>query len=90
MKRLEIYALALTVFGHSVQAADLIREHNIPGTYELVICKGDCSFSNRTTVFATAVVVLFEDVMAQADQERIDPYHYDTGDVRACYVVITM
>lgn len=70
----------------AAQAADLGRVGPIAGTYELIICKGTCSFSDSRNVFATVVVVLFEDVMAQEDVERIDPsYHSDPPNT--CFVI---
>jgi hypothetical protein len=87
MKISALPVFAIAIFGYAVQAADSNRDPAISGTYEFIVCKGACSFSDRGNVFATAVVVFFDGVMTPSDQERIDPYHYDPIDVRACYVV---
>ena len=72
----------------AVQASDVNKDSAVTGTYEFIICKGTCSFSDRGNVFATAVVVFFDGVINRKDKERIDPYsHYDPSDVRACYMV---
>jgi hypothetical protein len=88
MKRSTLSVLAIAAFSFAMQTGGASKDRKIAGTYELIICKGACSFANRANAFATAVVVLFDDVMARADRERIAPfYNYDASDVRACYAV---
>lgn len=88
MKLSALPVLAIAIFSFAVQAADPSKDQKVTGTYEFIICKGACSFSDRGNVFATAVVVFFDGVITRSDQERIDPfYHYAPSDVRACYAV---
>jgi hypothetical protein len=88
--KLNIKALPLLVIAMvscAVQASDVNKGREVTGTYEFIICKGACSFSDRRNVFATAVVVFFDGVISRRDKECIDPYyHYDPSD-RACYAV---
>jgi hypothetical protein len=80
--------LAFAMSSHTVQAADPSDDNRDTGTYEFIICKGACSFSDRGNAFATAVVVLFDGVISRPDQERIEPYHsHDPSEVRACYTI---
>jgi hypothetical protein len=62
--------LAMTVIGGTAQSADVSRVREVAGTYELIICKSACSFSEPGNVVATGVVVLFDHVMAREDVER--------------------
>lgn len=79
--------LVIAMVSCAVQASDVNKGREVTGTYEFIICKGACSFSDRGNVFATAVVVFFDRVISRRDKERIDPYyHYDPSD-RACYAV---
>lgn len=88
MKTIALLLLSIVTLGFSVQAADTSEHGKVAGTYEIIICKSNCSFSDPSNVFATTVVVLFDRAMSQEDMSRLDPfYHYDPSDVRACYAV---
>src|SRR5258708_4312684 len=88
MKFSALLVIAIVIVSHPVQAATSSKDQKFTGTYEFIICKGACSFSDRGNVFATAVVVFFDSVITASDRERIDPfYNYDPSDVRACYAV---
>src|ERR1700693_2679700 len=89
MKYSPLPFLAIAIFSCGAHAVHQSNDQRVTGTYEFIICKGACSFSDRANVFATAVVVLFDTVISRAEKERIDPiYHSDPNDVRACYAVI--
>jgi len=88
MKFAVLALLAMMLVGCSAQSADVKEDRGVAGTYELIICKGECSFSKPKNVIATAVVVLFDRMMTLKDMARIGPdYHYYTHDVNACYAV---
>jgi hypothetical protein len=59
----------------------------VPGTYELVICKSTCSFAEPGKVFATAVIVLFDHALVPQDLARIAPFYRDFEPARACFTV---
>jgi hypothetical protein len=80
--------LAVTVIGGTAHPAGARTASDVAGTYELILCKGACSFAERRNVFATAFIVLFDGVMPLKDVDRIDPtYLYDPRQINACYVV---
>ena len=88
MKIALISLLAMTAIGATAQSGDVSKVGPVAGTYELIICKSACSFSEPGNVFAKAVIVLLDHVMAQKDVEQINPSAY-FGDqpVRACFAV---
>src|SRR5262245_37957516 len=65
--------LGMVLIGSSALSADLSTVGEVAGTYDLIICKSTCSFSDSANVFAKAVVVLLDHEMARKDVERIDP-----------------
>jgi hypothetical protein len=88
MKFSAIPIVAIAILSYTVQAADSGKDQAITGTYEFIICKGACTFSDRGNVFATAVVAFFDGPITWSDRQRIKPiYRYDPSDVRACYAV---
>lgn len=88
--KIETIALffAVAVSG-AAQSAKAGSDQGVAGTYELLICRGRCSFTERGNVLRTAVIVLFDRAMKRADIERIDPayldFRYDKA--KACYVL---
>ena len=67
--------LAITVISGSVQSAEPNKKGEVAGTYELIICKSACSFSDPTNVFARAILVLLDQAMTKKDADRIDPFY---------------
>ena len=63
------------------------EQGTVAGTYELLACKGACSFAKPETAFAKGMVVLFNDVMSKKEVERVDPFHSGPPDekIRACF-----
>ena len=80
--------LALIVLSSAAQSA-VGKDRAVAGTYDLLICKGPCSFAERGNVLRTAVIVLFDRTMSRKDLERIDSTYpglrYDKPN--ACYVL---
>src|ERR1700716_1597243 len=75
LKVLQLFVIAMV--SSAVQASDVNMGRKVTGTYEFIICKGACSFSDRGNAFATAVVVLFDGVISRKDRVRIGPnYRY--------------
>jgi hypothetical protein len=66
------------------------KDRGISGTYDLLICKGPCSFSERGNVVRTAVIVIFDRAMKRKDVERIDSTYHDFkyDPAKACYILI--
>ena len=58
------------------------------GTYDVVVCKSECSFEDPSTAVARGVVVLFDLPLPDAAVKRIDQFHFGGPDeiIRACYV----
>jgi hypothetical protein len=80
--------LLLTLVAGAAQSAEKSKDHGVAGTYELLICKGSCSFSERGNVLRTAVIVLFERAMKRNDVTRLDPaYDFRNPKANACYVL---
>lgn len=71
MKISALPVLAIAIFSYAVQAANSSKDQKVTGTYEFIICKGACSFSDRGNVFATAVVVFFDGMMTQNRVEMV-------------------
>jgi hypothetical protein len=65
------------------------KDQGISGTYELLICKGPCSFTERGNVLRTGVIVLFDRAMKGKDVERIDStyLHFKYDKANGCYVL---
>ena len=86
--RVRVALFALAVMGSAAQFA-VGKDRGVAGTYELLICKSECSFSERGNVVQTAVIVIFDRAMKRKDVERIDPtyldFRYDPA--RACYLL---
>src|SRR5579862_3177763 len=64
------------------------KDPGVAGTYELLICKGPCSFAERGNVLRTAVVVILDRAMKREDIARMDP-NYDSryDKPKACYLL---
>lgn len=89
---MKIETLALffaAVVSGAAQSAEASKDQGVAGTYELLICKGRCSFTERGNVLRTAVIVLFGRAMKRKDVETLDPayldFRYDKA--KACYVL---
>jgi hypothetical protein len=70
----------------NAQSDDLSKARQVAGTYELLICKSTCSFSNQRNAFARAVVVLFDQPIARKPYIARQPYAIDPS-LKACYLV---
>ena len=88
MKVKSLFLLAMTVMGGAAQSA-VAKDRGVAGTYELLICKGACSFAERGNVVRTAVIVVFGRGMKRKDVERIDSSYLDFryGEANACYML---
>jgi hypothetical protein len=86
--KIESLVLLAIVLGGTAQSA-VSKDRGIPGTYELLICKGPCSFTERGNVLRNAVIVLFDRAMSRKDVERIDSTYLNLHDdkAKACYVL---
>jgi hypothetical protein len=80
--------LAMTLIAGAAQPA-VSKDQGISGTYELLICKGPCSFTERGNVLRTAVIVIFNRAMGRKEVERIDSAYHDfrNDPAKACYVL---
>lgn len=89
MKHALFLLLAMTVTSDAAWAAQS-KDRGVAGTYELLICNGPCSFSERSNVVRTAVIVLFDRAIKRKDVERIDPSYLDSRyePAKACYTLI--
>jgi hypothetical protein len=88
MKISAVVLLAVTVVACVVQPARVDSDSEIAGTYELIICKTACSFSNRDNVIAKADIVFLDHMMSLEEAQHINPlYNADTRDSNACYTV---
>ena len=56
-----------------------------PGTYELAICKSECSFSDPRGVFTRAIVVLLDYTMTVEEVRSITSFFRSVGPPRGCY-----
>lgn len=64
------------------------KDRAIAGTYELLICKGPCSFAERGNVLRTGVIVLFDRAIKREDVARMDPtYDFRQDKANGCYVL---
>jgi hypothetical protein len=81
--------LTLAVVGGAAQSAGVSKDRGVAGTYELLICKGPCSFTERGNVLRTAVIVLFDRAMRRNDVARIDSTYLDFryDNAKACYLL---
>jgi hypothetical protein len=80
--------LAMIVMSGAAPAAQN-KDRGVAGTYDLLICKGECSFTEHRNVLRTAVIVLFDRAMRRNDIARIDStyldFRYDKA--KACYLL---
>jgi hypothetical protein len=80
--------LAMALIGAAAQSAQS-KDRGVAGTYDLLICKRQCSFTERTNVLRTAAIVIFDHVMKRKDVQRIDStyldFRYDPA--KACYLL---
>jgi hypothetical protein len=74
--------------GSAAQAA-VSKDRGVAGTYELLICRGQCSFSDRKNVDRTAVIAIFDRAIKRKDVEGIDSTYLDVkhDPARACYLL---
>jgi len=86
--RLRVAMLVLAVTAGAAQSA-ASKDRGIAGTYELLICKGPCAFSERGNVLRTGVIVLFDRAMKRKDVDRIDSAYHDfkNDPPKACYTL---
>jgi hypothetical protein len=86
--KLALFLLLAIVISAAARAAQT-KDRGVAGTYDLLICKGECSFTERRNVLRTAVIVLFDRAMRREDVARIDPAYVDSrqGKARACYLL---
>jgi hypothetical protein len=81
--------LSLLILTCSAAQSARSKDRAIAGTYELIICKGQCSFTERGNVLRTAIIVFFDRVMKRQDVERIDSTYHDFkyDPAKACYIL---
>lgn len=88
MKLALFLLLAMIAMSAAAHAAEN-KDRGVAGTYDLLICKGECSFTERRNVLRTAVIVLFDRAMRRDDVARIDStyldFRYDKA--KACYLL---
>ena len=73
--------MSLPTLSHSVTP-----ETNASGTYEIIVCKESCSFSDMTNVFARGIVVLDDHRLPTRDGTQVEPSFIGPNEVaRACY-----
>jgi hypothetical protein len=88
MKRGLLFCCVMAMMAGAAHSAQS-KVRGIAGTYDLLICKGECSFSERSNVVRTAVVVIFDHEMRREEVERIDAtylnFRYDKA--KACYML---
>lgn len=86
--KVELLVLVFAVAAGAAQSA-VSKDRGMAGVYELLICKGPCSFSERGNVLRAGVIVLFERVMKRKDVERIDSAYHDfkNDPPKACYTL---
>jgi hypothetical protein len=79
--------LAFAVMAVVAQPA-VSKDRGVAGTYELLICKGACSFAERGNALGTGVIVLFDRAMKRKDVGRLDPpYDFRHEKANACYAL---
>jgi len=78
--------LALLYLG-TTSAAASVSESEVIGTYELLLCKSECSFENLAAAITRGTVVLFKDPLSQEDVEKLDRFHRARAEevLRACF-----
>lgn len=86
--KVELLVLVFAVAAGAAQSA-MGKDQGVAGVYELLICKGPCSFSERGNVLRTGVIVLFGRAMRRKDVDRIDSAHHDfkNDPPKACYTL---
>jgi hypothetical protein len=84
----KLFGLALALIGAAAQSAQS-KDRGVAGSYELLICKGPCSFTERGNVVRTAVIVIFDRAMKRKVVEQIDSTYHDFkyDPPRACSVL---
>jgi hypothetical protein len=80
--------LAVVALAGGAQATEA-KDRGNAGTYELLICKGPCSFTERGKVLRTAVIVILDRAIKRKDAERIDSTYHDlkSTEAKACYTL---
>jgi hypothetical protein len=79
--------LAFAVVACAAQSA-MGKDPGVAGTYEILICKGSCSFAQRGHVLGSGLIVLFDRAMNRKDVARLDPpYDYRHEKANACYAL---
>ena len=88
MKLALFLLLAMTVMSAPARVAES-KDRGVAGTYDVLICKGECSFTEHRNVLRTAVIVLFDRAMRRNDVAQIDPTYLDFryGKATACYLL---
>ena len=87
IKRGLLFFCVMVVLAGVAQTA-LSKDRGVAGTYELLICKGECSFAERANVVRTAVIVLFDRAMKRQDFAQLDPtYDFRRDKANACYTL---
>jgi hypothetical protein len=71
----------------SAHCANANWVNGVPATYELLICKSACSFSDPGSDYQRATVVLLGHTMTRKDVESIDVSYFDYGHdpAKGCY-----
>jgi len=80
--------LPLLAFVGAMSAAASTRDSDVIGTYQLLICKSDCSFQNTAAALARGTIVLFRAPLREKEVEKLDPYYRPTRvgvAPRACF-----
>jgi hypothetical protein len=68
--------LAIVALCGAAHPANASPVDEVAGTYELLICKSACSFSDPHNAFTRATVVLLDHALTRGERELIDPdYH---------------
>jgi hypothetical protein len=88
MKRGLRLLCVMAVLAGAAQSA-VSKDRGVAGTYDLLICKGPCSFTARGNVLWAGTIVLFDRAMKRKDVERIDStyLHLKYDKANACYVL---
>jgi len=67
------YLLAIVALCGTAHLANASPADEVAGTYELLICKNACSFSDPQNAFTRATVVLHDRPLTREERELIDP-----------------
>ena len=66
----------------------------VAGTYDILICKGTCSFSELANVIVKGRLVLFADKLEKVDLNRFDEnrlsHHYPGDSIYGCFSLQTV